>query len=144
MASHWATTKAEKRKRDAQEEGCGTGNFFCDLEGRGRGKYHAQHDNNEPRFNQHGFSGINSLDGRFYLTSIMPFLILRLLCLHHTFLFTDSIGVENIIYSIDMELEQNPIKENKNEFKKKKPRHPIKKVNRTVAWQRQVSKLSDH
>ena len=38
LASHWATTKAEKRKRDAQEEGRGTGvkqtgNFFCDLEG---------------------------------------------------------------------------------------------------------------
>ena len=30
-----------------------------------------------------------------------------------------------------MELEQDLIKENKNEFKKKKPRHPIKKVNRT-------------
>ena len=38
MGSHWATTKAEKRKIDAQEEGHGTGvkqtgNFFCDLEG---------------------------------------------------------------------------------------------------------------
>jgi hypothetical protein len=39
LASHRATTTAEKRKRDAQEEGRGTGfkqkgNFFCGLEGR--------------------------------------------------------------------------------------------------------------
>lgn len=73
LASHRATTKAEKKKRDAENGDVQQGqnkkrNIFSGSGDRGREKYYDQNnDNNEPPFSfQPGLSETVPLDGWFY------------------------------------------------------------------------------
>ncbi|KAK4007357.1 hypothetical protein OUZ56_012517 [Daphnia magna] len=115
LASHRATTKSEKRKSRAQEEGRGTGvklirNYFSDFGGRVRRKNQDQYGNDEPASIQPGGSEIIPLDA--------------------------SIGVGDFLNSLD--LEQDVIEERRNKFKKKK-----REANQETEWKSRMKDKED-